>query len=69
VVRSTGAIRGAVRVEGSGIGAVGNGIQAVSGAIAICDGYADNLSIWMRQSGATALAVASIVKLGVTPRL
>jgi CBS-domain-containing membrane protein len=40
--------------------------QIVSLTIAICVGYADNLSIWMRQSLATALAVASMVKLGIT---
>ena len=46
-VDAIGAIGGAVRVEGSGIGAVGNAIRVVSGAIAMCAGYADNLSIWM----------------------
>jgi CBS-domain-containing membrane protein len=40
--------------------------QALSLTIAISIGYADSLEIWLRQSLATTLAVASMVKLGWT---
>lgn len=40
--------------------------QAISLTISICVGYADILTVWMRQSLATSLAIAAMVKLGVT---
>jgi CBS-domain-containing membrane protein len=40
--------------------------QGLSMAIAICIGYADNLTHWFRQSLATSLSIGAMVKFGVT---